>query len=62
MPKLESSVAKYLTAVRPLLNDAEFDQTKKIVADFSKKGGLGQKLQDLLIDKANRTDNWVITI
>ena len=62
VPNLESSVAKYLTAVRPLLNDAEFEHTKKLVVDFSKNGGIGQKLQNLLVDKAKKTDNWVIIV
>jgi hypothetical protein len=27
--------------------------------DFSKQGGLGEKLQKLLVERSKTTDNWV---
>jgi hypothetical protein len=31
----------------------------KIASDFIKENGIGPKLQQLLIEKAKTTDNWV---
>ncbi|XP_013415790.1 carnitine O-acetyltransferase [Lingula anatina] len=57
VPSLEQTLDKYLKSVRPLLSDEEYDQTRHIVADFSKNPG--PKLQDLLLKKAQSTDNWL---
>jgi len=46
-------------AVKPLLNHAEFENTKKLAQDFINKDGLGEKLQKLLVEKSKSTDNWV---
>jgi hypothetical protein len=31
----------------------------KIATDFSKQGGTGEKLQQLLVERSKTTDNWV---
>lgn len=39
---------------------AEFEQTKRVVAKFQEPGGVGEKLQQLLVERARTTPNWLI--
>ncbi|XP_017776472.1 PREDICTED: carnitine O-acetyltransferase-like [Nicrophorus vespilloides] len=57
VPKLEDSIKLYLTSVRPLLDDKQFG----ITSDLAKKflAGDGAKLQKMLEEKANATENWL---
>jgi hypothetical protein len=57
VPDLNASLAKYLLAVKPLLNSQEFETTKNLAADFA--NGIGQRLQQLLVERSNKTENWV---
>ena len=59
VPQLNASMGKFLTAVRPLLDDTQFEETKKAASDFAKDGGVGQRLQDLLVERYKTTENWV---
>lgn len=61
VPSLESSIHRYLTAVKPLLKPDEFENTKKLAEDFL-KNGIGEKLQKLLVEKSKTTDNWVLIL
>ncbi|XP_013415789.1 carnitine O-acetyltransferase isoform X2 [Lingula anatina] len=57
VPSIEQTLDKYLKSVRPLLSDEEYNQTQTIVADFAKDPG--PKLQEMLLKKAETTDNWL---
>ena len=61
VPTLEETAKRYLKSVHPLLNNDEFENTKKAVADFIKPNGVGQALQKKLL--ARRDDpkhkNWI---
>ena len=59
VPQLTSTINRYLDAVKPFLNDSEYEKTKKVATDFAKENGLGEKLQSLLVQKSKTTDNWV---
>ena len=59
VPPLQQTMDKYLNAIRPLVNDDEFEQTRKLVQEFRKPGGLGEQLQEKLIKKSKSEDNWV---
>lgn len=59
MPSLDSSINKYLTAVKPLMNSQEFENTKKAAQEFLAKDGLGERLQKMLVEKSKSTDCWV---
>ena len=59
VPPLQQSLQKYLKAVRPLVNDEEFEKTSKAVQEFGKKDGIGIKLQKELEERARTHDNWV---
>lgn len=59
VPPLQQTMDKYLKAIRPLVNDDEFEQTTKLVQEFRKPGGVGEQLQEKLISKSKKEDNWV---
>ncbi|KAL8878907.1 MAG: hypothetical protein Q9198_003377, partial [Flavoplaca austrocitrina] len=61
VPTLEETSRRYLKSVYPLLNQAEFENTRKAVEDFVRPNGIGQELQKRL--QARREDpkhkNWI---
>ncbi|XP_033124898.1 carnitine O-acetyltransferase-like [Anneissia japonica] len=59
VPPLQQTLYRYLLSIKPLVSDADFDATKKLVDNFGQPGGLGEKLQMGLIDRAKKMDNWV---
>ncbi|XP_022123060.2 carnitine O-acetyltransferase isoform X1 [Pieris rapae] len=59
VPKLEDTVNKYLKTVRPFLNENEFSNTSKLMNNFASEGGIGQKLQSLLENRATKHINWL---
>lgn len=59
VPKLETTLNKYLKTVRPHLNDQEYEITKSLVKDFISEGSTGQKLQSLLENRAEHHSNWL---
>lgn len=62
VPPLQQSLEKYLRAVQPLVSDAEFKRTHRVVEEFGMKSGIGEKLQKALEDRAKTRDNWVSNI
>ena len=62
VPPLQQSLQKYLKAIRPLVNDEEFEKTSKAVEEFGKENGIGEKLQEMLEKRAKLQDNWVCSI
>src|ERR1043165_3756991 len=50
IPSLEESTTRYLNSLRPLLSSEKLANTERHVKDFIKPGGLGQILQQRLID------------
>jgi len=61
VPSLQDTAAKYLKSVHPLVSEKEYKHTEKVVQDFIKPGGIGEKLQEQLVAKANETHtvNWL---
>lgn len=57
VPQLDVSLNKYLTSVKPLLNEQEYKNTQELVNRF--KLGVGNELQKLLIEKSTHVDNWL---
>uniref|UniRef100_A0A1W7RAU9 Carnitine O-acetyltransferase n=1 Tax=Hadrurus spadix TaxID=141984 RepID=A0A1W7RAU9_9SCOR len=56
---LRQTMDKYLKGVRSLLTQDEFQNTEKLVQDFTIPGGLGEKLHSVLIERYNQLDNWI---
>lgn len=59
VPELSTTVGKFLLAVKPLLNETEFGEAQRIARDFIKQGGIGERLQSLLVERGNTTENWL---
>ena len=59
VPPLKQTLDKYITSLEPILFDSEYENTKNVVAEFGKPGGVGEKLQKKLMDKAHYSDNWL---
>jgi hypothetical protein len=50
VPSLEETASRYLKSCLPLLTSQEYEKTRSIVEAFTQKGGLGEQLQQRLID------------
>lgn len=59
VPPLLQTLQRYLTALEPLLPPDELEHTRRIVQKFGCPGGLGEKLQRELINRAKHSHNWV---
>ncbi|KAM9310246.1 peroxisomal carnitine O-octanoyltransferase isoform 2-T4 [Pholidichthys leucotaenia] len=57
VPSLESSLSKYLDAVRPFASEKEFKATEDIVRKFQES--VGQELHQKLLQKAKTERNWL---
>ncbi|KAF9100293.1 hypothetical protein BGX23_000056 [Mortierella sp. AD031] len=60
VPSLEETIAKYLKTIEPLTTPEELERSKTLAKDFLKPGGLGQTLQQRLLDVERAApDNWL---
>ncbi|CAJ0649699.1 6747_t:CDS:10 [Entrophospora sp. SA101] len=60
IPSLEETTTKYLRSLRPLISKQELAVVEEQVKDFIKPNGLGNLLQQRLIDIDNiAPDNWL---
>jgi carnitine O-palmitoyltransferase 1 len=61
VPNLQKSLDNYLDSVQPLLSPEDFEKTKRAVSEFRKPGGIGEKLQALLIQRAKtEKTSWLL--
>lgn len=58
---LHGIIFLYFRSAQPLVSEEEFAVTEKLVGDFMKPGGIGEKLQQHLDVRAKKKDNWVGT-
>ena len=59
VPPLSQTLDKYLKCVQHLVNEEQFHKTKAIVERFRAPGGTGELLQKKLLERRDKTDNWV---
>nr|QQY02527.1 choline O-acetyltransferase [Cryptocotyle lingua] len=59
VPKLENTLDRYLRLVAPVISSEAYERTKRIVEEFGRPGGEGEKLQRLLEEDAEKKLNWV---
>lgn len=59
VPPLERTLEKYEKTLQPLLNEASKERLRNIIEKFGGPGGLGPKLQLYLLQRQQKTDNWV---
>ncbi|NXF36835.1 OCTC octanoyltransferase, partial [Nyctibius bracteatus] len=57
VPPLDESLSKYLDAVKPFLNEEEYQRTEDIVKKF--ENGLGKELHQKLLERAKMRRNWL---
>ncbi|XP_006031764.1 peroxisomal carnitine O-octanoyltransferase isoform X1 [Alligator sinensis] len=57
VPALDESLKKYLDAVKPFLNQEEYERTNDIVKKF--EHGIGKDLQQKLLERAKLRRNWL---
>uniref|UniRef100_A0A8C7JPI0 Choline O-acetyltransferase n=1 Tax=Oncorhynchus kisutch TaxID=8019 RepID=A0A8C7JPI0_ONCKI len=49
----------YLTSIKHLVKEEQYQKTKSIVGKFGEPGGTGELLQEKLLEKSINTHNWV---
>ncbi|KAL4803563.1 acyltransferase ChoActase/COT/CPT [Aspergillus unguis] len=61
VPSLEETSQRYLKSVHAVVSEAEYENTKKAVAEFVRPGGPGQALQERLLARAAdpKHKNWL---
>jgi carnitine O-acetyltransferase len=59
LPNLQSTFAKYLRCITPIVTDDKYKKTEALVKDFIRPDGLGEKLQNILTEINEKRDNWV---
>ncbi|CAG9854536.1 unnamed protein product [Phyllotreta striolata] len=59
VPTLTQTIDKYIKTVTPFLTESELKNTSRLLNEFSSAGGLGEKLQKLLVERAQNRENWL---
>uniref|UniRef100_H0V586 Choline O-acetyltransferase n=1 Tax=Cavia porcellus TaxID=10141 RepID=H0V586_CAVPO len=59
VPPLQQTLATYLRSMRHLVPEEQFHRSQAIVQRFGAPGGLGETLQQKLLERQEKTDNWV---
>lgn len=58
VPYLKQSLEKYLRCIMPIVSEEVYKNTERIVNEFVKDGGIGEILQEILIQISVEKDNW----
>lgn len=61
VPPLQQTMDRYLLAIKPLVDEEDFEYTQDLVKDFLKPKGDGEMLHNKLLQKANEEKNWLAT-
>ena len=59
VPNINDTIAKFLISSKHLLNDEEFVTTAKKLLELAQPNGIGEKLQEILLQRKEEKDNWV---
>ncbi|XP_054156142.1 choline O-acetyltransferase-like [Oppia nitens] len=62
VPDLHKTLERYLSALKPVIPVAQYEQTRRTVDQFLEADGEGDRLQALLKQWADQTDNWITPI
>uniref|UniRef100_G3ND37 Choline O-acetyltransferase n=1 Tax=Gasterosteus aculeatus aculeatus TaxID=481459 RepID=G3ND37_GASAC len=59
VPPLKQTLDTYLKCVQHLVKEEQFKKTKAVVEKFGAPGGVGEVLQKKLLERRDKTTNWV---
>lgn len=59
VPPLQQTLATYLRCMQHLVPEEQFKRSQAIVQRFGAPGGLGETLQQKLLERQEKTANWV---
>ncbi|KAM3859934.1 choline O-acetyltransferase b [Diretmus argenteus] len=59
VPPLKQTLDTYLKCVQHLVKEEQFKKTKAVVEKFGAPGGTGEFLQKKLLERRDKTSNWV---
>lgn len=59
VPPLQQTLATYLRCMQHLVPKEQFKRSQAIVQRFGAPGGLGETLQQKLLEQQEKTANWV---
>ncbi|KAF6723425.1 Carnitine O-acetyltransferase [Oryzias melastigma] len=59
VPPLQQTCERYIAALEPITDVDDLRHTKKLVEEFQKTGGIGERLQRSLEKRARRAENWL---
>lgn len=60
LPTLKDTLDMYLRCMKHLLTEEQFNKTQSIVKQFGAPGGVGELLQQKLVERRENKGNWVI--
>lgn len=61
VPPLKQTLDTYLKCMQHLVTEEQFKKTLTIVEKFGAPGGVGEVLQKKLLERRDKTTNWVKT-
>ncbi|CDQ70020.1 unnamed protein product [Oncorhynchus mykiss] len=59
VPPLKQTLDMYLNCMKHLVKEEQYQKTKAIVVKFGEPGGTGELLQKKLLERSEKTYNWV---
>ncbi|XP_048874893.1 carnitine O-acetyltransferase-like [Brienomyrus brachyistius] len=59
VPSLKQTFERYLSVLEPIVSEQELLHTRKLVAQFVSPGGVGERLQKGLEQRARKMENWL---
>lgn len=59
VPPLQQTLDTYLQSMQHLVPEEQFRKSQAIVKQFGAPGGLGETLQEKLLERQEKTPNWV---
>lgn len=62
LPALKDTLDMYLSCMKHLLTEEQFNKTQNVVKQFGAPGGVGELLQSKLMERRENKANWVNTM